>query len=299
MDMQCKSRGRMARRRSGSVEARRWEAIAIETSWPVHPLLLAPPDRLGLSHGAALELPEPESPWHLPFLAACRAQAKTPPQVTPVRDPAALAGRLRHEVGGLGEAEVLGLYGGAGSGRSTAVAALALALRDLGRTVAILDADLGAPGLRQALGLGHPPILVESLLLTLPWQGIRVQSLASFWPDDGPLPWQGPGLDTVLRRFREDVVWGRPDVLLLDLPALGDPRLEQVMAAFAAMPIAVRGPLPSSLRGPEPHAVIGQAGGAGDVQLPYAPPGERLLALASRLGAFAAPCLPKGSGNSH
>lgn len=274
------------------------EAIAIDNSWPRHPLLLAPPDSLGLVEGHTLELPEPESPWHLPFLAECRQRLDGSIDAKSVRDAAGLARRLRGEVGGLGDAEVLGVYGGAGSGRSTVVVALALALQGLGRSVAILDADLGAPNLKQRLGLDHPPILVENLVLTLPWHGIRVQSLATFWPEAGPLPWQGLDLRTVLRRFQEDVLWGRPDVLLLDLPAIGDPRLETAIAAFNARPIAVHGPLASAVPGPGPVAVIGQAGGEGDVQLPYAPPGERLLVLASLLRPFAASACWKGSGSS-
>ena len=242
-------------------------------------------------------MPDPDSPWHGPFLEQCK-QLFGDLQVHPLRDAATLARRLRETVGGLGGAKVLGVYGGAGSGRSTVVLALALALRGLGRSVAILDADLAAPGLRPTLGLTAPPLLVESLVLTLPWQGIRFQSLATFWPAEGPLPWQGQGLDTVLRRFHEDVVWGRPDVLLLDLPPLGDPRLEQVLAAFAAVPIAVRGPLGSAAQAPAPMAVIGQAGGAGDVQLPYAPPGERLLAFANLLRPFVESSLWNGSGSS-
>jgi len=278
---------------------RAWEAVAILDSWPLHPLLLAPPDRLGLVGDGTLQLPDPSSPWHGPFLDACREQQGCDLPVGGVRDPARLARALREEVGGLGAAEVLGIYGGAGSGRSTALFALALALQGLGRSVAILDADLGAPGLLRRLGLHHPPILVESLILSLPWQGMRVQSLATFWPEHGPLPWQGNGLQTVLERFREDVVWGRPDVLLLDLPALGDSRLDAVMSFFQAVPIAVHGPLTSSVAGPRPAAVIGQAGGEGDVQLPYAPPGDRLLVFASLLRPFAAASGWKGSGSSH
>ncbi len=290
--------GRMRRGAPGILTKSLGEAIAIDLSWPCHPLLLAPPDRLGLVRGDALELPDPDSPWHAAFLDVCRERSGAEVPVRGVRDAVGLARTLRAEVGGLGDAEVLGVFGGAGSGRSTAVVALALALQGLGRSVAILDADLGAPALRPRLGLEHPPILVDSLVLTMPWQGIRVQSLATFWPDDGPLPWQGQGLDTVLGRFRQDVLWGRPDVLLLDLPALGDPRLAAVLAAFKATPIAVRGPLESAVRGPRPAAVIGQAGGKGDVQLPYAPPGERLLVFASLLRPFAESGVWKGSGSS-
>ena len=249
-------------------------------------------------HDDVLELPEPQSPWHVAFLDACREQWDQAFTVEAPHDPAALAGALRREVGGLGDATVLGLYGGAGSGRTTAVLALALALQGLGRSVAILDADLGAPALRRRLGLDQPPLLVQNLVLTMPWQGVRVQSLATFWPDEGPLPWQGQGLETVLRRFREDVVWGRPDYLLLDLPPLGDPRLDAVLAAFRATSIAVRGPLESDVRGPRPAAVIGQAGGRGDVQLPYAPSGDRLLVFASLLRPFAESGVWKGSGSS-
>ena len=298
VDLTRKCRCRMRRAKAETVLQSRWEAILIELGWPRHPLLLAPPDELGLVRDREVELPEPDSPWHGPFLEQCK-QLYEDFRVRPLRDATSLARRLRESVGGLDGAKVLGVYGGAGSGRSTVVLALALALQGLGRSVAILDADLAAPTLKPTLGLSAPPLLVGSLVLTLPWQGIRFQSLATFWPAEGPLPWQGQGLDTVLRRFRDDVVWGRPDVLLLDLPPLGDPRLEQVMAAFAAVPIAVRGPLGSAAQAPVPLAVIGQAGGAGDVQLPYAPPGERLVVFANLLRPFAEASLWNGSGRSH
>lgn len=267
--------------------------------WPIHPALGAAPDALSLTRGDDVQLPQPQSPLHAAWLRAAQMLREAPPVPLPLEDAPRLERALRAEVGGLGAARIVGVYGAAGSGRTSVLLGLAKAFGRRGDRVALLDADLAAPSLRRRLGGEDPPIVVEGLVLPYVVADMRMQGIDAFWPLPGSLPWHGGELRRVLERFREDVLWAQPDVLLVDMPPLGDPRLGEVAACFDGTFVHVMGPFETAVEGPRAACTVRNAArGVGDALLPYVEAGDlsetfstRLFDLTSRLGE-------KGSSSS-
>jgi Mrp family chromosome partitioning ATPase len=117
--------------------------------------------------------------------------------------------------------QVIGVMSGKGGvGKSLVTALLAVALRQSGRAVGVLDADITGPSIPKMLGLDSRPEASEFGLIpvTTP-SGIRVMSLNLLLdrPDD-PVIWRGPLLANTVKQFWEEVVWGDLDALLVDLP---------------------------------------------------------------------------------
>ncbi len=268
--------------------------------WPTHPAFGAPPDKLGLTSGDLVELPDPESPLHAQWLAAAARARGSRPRVAALKDPKRLEEALRAGTGGRGAARILGVYGAAGTGRTTVLRGLARALRESGASVALLDADLSSPALRRIYDCLAFPLVVGGLVLPYVADGVRLQGVDAFWPQPGRLPWQGKELVRVLERFREDVLWAQPDFLLVDLPPLGDPRLAEVASSFGGDLLQVQGSFASALAGPPARYRVrngtrGEAGEA-DVLLPYVADGDLFATLSTRFLPLAS-ALVKGSGN--
>jgi Mrp family chromosome partitioning ATPase len=117
--------------------------------------------------------------------------------------------------------QVIGVMSGKGGvGKSLVTALLAVALRQSGHAIGVLDADITGPSIPKILGLDSRPESSEFGLVpvTTP-SGIRVMSLNLLLdnPDD-PVIWRGPLLANTVRQFWEEVIWGDLDVLLVDLP---------------------------------------------------------------------------------
>ena len=117
--------------------------------------------------------------------------------------------------------QVIGVMSGKGGvGKSLVTALLAVALRQSGHAIGVLDADITGPSIPKMLGLDSRPEASEFGLVpvTTP-SGIRVMSLNLLLdhPDD-PVIWRGPLLANTVKQFWEEVVWGNLDALLVDLP---------------------------------------------------------------------------------
>ena len=61
-------------------------------------------------------------------------------------------------------------------------------------------------------------MVVDGKIIPIPAHGMKVISMGNFVDDNTPVVWRGPMLGKILRQFLNDVVWGEPDFLLLDLP---------------------------------------------------------------------------------
>jgi Mrp family chromosome partitioning ATPase len=113
------------------------------------------------------------------------------------------------------------MSGKGGVGKSLVTASLAVNLARQGKKVGILDADLTGPSIPKLFGL--PPGGVRgSDMGILPGNtrtGIRVMSTNLLVPEeDTAVVWRGPIVTGTIRQFYEQVLWGRLDVLLIDLP---------------------------------------------------------------------------------
>lgn len=112
------------------------------------------------------------------------------------------------------------MSGKGGVGKSVVAALLAIGLNRNGYQVGILDADLTGPSIPMMFGLKARPMSSESALLPVSTRsGIEVMSLNLLLPhEDDAVIWRGPLLAKVITQFWQDVVWGKLDYLIVDLP---------------------------------------------------------------------------------
>jgi ATP-binding protein involved in chromosome partitioning len=112
--------------------------------------------------------------------------------------------------------------GKGGVGKSTTAVNLALALRDTGASVGILDADVYGPSLPLLLGINERPLSEEKdgqkKIIPLEAHGMRVMSMGFFITESSPVIWRGPMVHGLIRQFLGDVEWGALDYLIIDLP---------------------------------------------------------------------------------
>lgn len=112
------------------------------------------------------------------------------------------------------------MSGKGGVGKSVVAALLAITLNRSGYQVGILDADLTGPSIPMMFGLKARPMSSDSALLPVGTRaGIEVMSLNLLLPhEDDAVIWRGPLLAKAIAQFWEDVVWGKLDYLIVDLP---------------------------------------------------------------------------------
>ena len=118
--------------------------------------------------------------------------------------------------------------GKGGVGKSTVATNLALALRQHGATVGLLDADVYGPSVPTMLGEPDVPPgqqTGQKITPAVHW-GIKVISVGFFVEREGAVVWRGPMIHKLLQQFIEDVDWGTLDYLVMDLPpGTGDAQL--------------------------------------------------------------------------
>ena len=116
---------------------------------------------------------------------------------------------------------VIGVMSGKGGvGKSTVSVLLARALKAMGHSVGILDADITGPSIPRLLGIRDAK-LTQSELGIIPAEadGIKAISLNFLLPDERqPVIWRGPIISGTVKQFWEDVFWGELDYLIIDLP---------------------------------------------------------------------------------
>src|SRR5438105_15897640 len=118
--------------------------------------------------------------------------------------------------------------GKGGVGKSTVSTNLALALRALGYTVGLLDADIYGPSQQMMLGIQGKPQIDEHDEKIMPMEnhGIKTMSLGLITDPDTPVIWRGPMVMKALDQFLTDVKWGTLDLMIIDLPpGTGDAQL--------------------------------------------------------------------------
>ena len=120
--------------------------------------------------------------------------------------------------------------GKGGVGKTTVAVNLALALKALGASVGLLDADVYGPNVPIMLGTDEQPqALSEREILPVEAQGIKLISMGLLNPGDKPMIWRGPMLHSVMQQFLRSVVWGKLDYLIVDLPpGTGDVQLSLI-----------------------------------------------------------------------
>ncbi len=112
------------------------------------------------------------------------------------------------------------MSGKGGVGKSLVTALLAVALRQDGQRVGVLDADITGPSIPKMFGLhGAPPMSPLGIVPAQTRTGIKVMSINLLLPgEDEAVIWRGPLISAAIKQFWGDVFWGDLDWLVVDLP---------------------------------------------------------------------------------
>jgi hydrogenase maturation protease len=112
------------------------------------------------------------------------------------------------------------MSGKGGVGKSLVASLIAIALNRQGNEVGILDADLTGPSIPKMFGITTRPGGSDTgILPVLSRSGIEVMSINLLLPEESEaIIWRGPLISKAITQFWEDVVWGKLDYLVVDLP---------------------------------------------------------------------------------
>ena len=112
------------------------------------------------------------------------------------------------------------MSGKGGVGKSLIASLAAVALRRQGHEVGVLDADITGPSIPKMFGINDRPGGNESgILPVLSKSGIEIMSINLLLPsEDDAVIWRGPLIGKTITQFWEEVLWGKLDYLIVDLP---------------------------------------------------------------------------------
>jgi len=129
------------------------------------------------------------------------------------------------------------MSGKGGVGKSLVASLLGTSFAREGKDVGILDADITGPSIPKMFGLDARPSGSETgILPVLSRSGIEIMSMNLLLPsEDEAVIWRGPLMSKAITQFWEEVLWGKLDYLVIDLPpGTGDAPL----TVFQVIPIS-------------------------------------------------------------
>ena len=112
------------------------------------------------------------------------------------------------------------MSGKGGVGKSLVAGLAAVGLRRQGFEVGILDSDITGPSIPKMFGVKETPASSDSgMMPVLTRSGIEIMSINLLLPkeDDGVL-WRGPLISRAVTQFWQEVLWGKLDYMVVDMP---------------------------------------------------------------------------------
>lgn len=133
--------------------------------------------------------------------------------------------------------KVIGVVSGKGGvGKSLVTASLAVAMKNAGYAVGIMDADITGPSIPKMFGVHGPAYGTDDGLYAMDTKnGIKIMSINLLVDDEeAPVIWRGPVIGGAVKQFWTDVIWGELDYLFVDMPpGTGDVPL----TVFQSLPV--------------------------------------------------------------
>jgi ATP-binding protein involved in chromosome partitioning len=136
--------------------------------------------------------------------------------------------------------------GKGGVGKSTVAANLALALKQQGHAVGLMDADIYGPSV--PIMMGVPSLDPKTTPFPIERFGLKLMSMGFIVNPNQAVIWRGPMVHKAVQQFLTDISWGALDYLIIDLPpGTGDAQLTLTQTAPLSGAVIVTTPQEVSL----------------------------------------------------
>jgi len=140
------------------------------------------------------------------------------PQAGPGAPPVNLIPEVRHTIAVSS--------GKGGVGKSTVAVNLALALRQTGATVGLVDVDVYGPDVPLMLGTRGKPGMFDNKIIPVEAHGLKLMSIGLLVNEREAVVWRGPMIHSFIQQMLKDVMWGALDYMVFDMPpGTGDAQL--------------------------------------------------------------------------
>mgnify|MGYP000022709287 CR=1 FL=1 len=113
-----------------------------------------------------------------------------------------------------------------GVGKSTFATNLALALKQIGCKVGLLDADIYGPSIPKMFDINEKPKSDGQKLDPITKYDIQCMSIGFLADQQTPMIWRGPMVTSAIKTFTQKVNWKDLDFIIVDMPpGTGDTQL--------------------------------------------------------------------------
>lgn len=144
--------------------------------------------------------------------------------------------------------EIISVISGKGGvGKSTVSANLAVSLARQGHSVALIDFDIYGSSIPKMMNIGFGPKSINNKIVPVESHGVTIMSMGFIVKNNDPVVWRGPMLGKVVEQFINDVIWGKLDYVVIDMPpGTGDVAMDVNRLIPSSYQILVTTPHPTA-----------------------------------------------------